>query len=151
MGKRDYAILVIGIQTGLRGIDVANLKFQDIDWNEMEIQVVQHKTGRFLRMPMEAATGNAIADYILHGRPDSDSPFIFLTTTLPHRPLAYGVTSTIAKKYILKARIDRSSVARRGYHSFRRSFGAGLLQSEVSLALLSELLGHSNIDSSRPL
>ena len=150
MGKRDYAILVIGIQTGLRGIDVVNLKFQDINWSEMEIQVVQHKTGKFLRVPMEAATGNAIADYILHGRPDSDSRFIFLTTTSPHRPLAYGVTSTIATKYILKAEINRSSVTRRGYHSFRRSFGAGLLRSEVSLALLSELLGHSNIDSSKP-
>lgn len=32
LGKRDYAIMLLAFDTGLRGIDIIKLKTQDIDW-----------------------------------------------------------------------------------------------------------------------
>ena len=41
IGKRDYAILMIALWTGLRGVDILDLKRSDIDWNRKVINVVQ--------------------------------------------------------------------------------------------------------------
>lgn len=150
IGKRDYAMMLLAIQTGLRVVDISSLTFQNIDWHRAEIHVVQHKTGRALSMPMEPAVGNAIADYILNGRPKGECSFVFLSKDPPYRRLHNRSASSIVSRYMKKCGIDRESIPRRGFHSFRRSFGARLLQSEIPLEMLSEMLGHSSIDSSKP-
>jgi site-specific recombinase XerD len=43
VGKRDYAIQMIALWTGLRGVDILGLKRSDIDWNRKVIKVVQRK------------------------------------------------------------------------------------------------------------
>lgn len=43
-GKRDFAILMLASVTGIRAIDIANLKLTDINWREMTIHFIQHKT-----------------------------------------------------------------------------------------------------------
>ena len=43
-GKRDYAILILAFQTGLRSCDIANLKRQDVCWHTNEIKIAQAKT-----------------------------------------------------------------------------------------------------------
>jgi integrase len=53
-------------------------------------------------------------------------------------------------RYMQRTGIDKSDIPRRGFHSFRRSFGAGLLESEIPLDMLSELLGHTHMDSAKP-
>lgn len=150
VGKRDYAMMLLAIQTGLRVVDISGLEFQNIDWHSSEIHAVQHKTGRALSVPMEPAVGNAIADYILNGRPECECPFVFLSKDAPYRRLHNRSASSIVCRYMKKCGMDRESIPRRGFHSFRRSFGARLLQSEIPLEMLSEMLGHSNIDSSKP-
>ena len=32
LGKRDYAILLLAKKTGIRTIDIANLRFDNLDW-----------------------------------------------------------------------------------------------------------------------
>lgn len=150
VGKRDYAMMLLAVQTGLRVIDISNLTFQNIDWRESVLKLVQHKTGQPLSMPMEPEVGNAIADYILNGRPECECSYIFLTKNPPYRKLHNRSASSIVSRYIQKCGIDQETIPRRGFHSFRRSFGARMLQSEVPLEMLSELLGHSNIDSTKP-
>ncbi|MCI8678365.1 MAG: tyrosine-type recombinase/integrase [Lawsonibacter sp.] len=71
-GKRNYAIVMLAYGTGLRGCDIVNLKFENIDWKTGEIRLTQEKTNIPLVLPLDTATGNAIAEYILHGRPECD-------------------------------------------------------------------------------
>lgn len=149
-GKRDYAIMLTAIQTGLRAVDIVNLKRQNIDWRNYEIRIIQSKTGHPLSLPLEYETGNAIADYLLNERPKCDLPFIFLCGNRPYRPLKNRSASAMISRYMQRAGIDKSDIPRRGFHSFRRSFGAGLLESEISLDMLSELLGHTHMDSAKP-
>lgn len=72
LGKRDYAMMLLAYNTGLRGVDITNLRFNNIDWNNGEIRLIQQKTGIPIALPLDNETGNAIVDYILNGRPDSD-------------------------------------------------------------------------------
>ncbi len=148
VGKRDYAIMTIAIQTGLRAIDIKNLKYENIDWYANEIRIVQHKTNRPLSLPLKAESGNALADYILNGRPESDLPYIFLCVKPPFRSLSNYTISHIVAQHMVNANIPKDT--RRGSHSFRRTFGKGLLESEVSADMLSELLGHTNLNSAKP-
>ena len=144
IGKRDYAMMVLAAQSGLRACDVVRLELGSIDWRTREIRLVQHKTGEPLSLPLEAESGNAIADYILNGRPDSALPNIFLCHTGVLRPLDARSASGVVSKHMKLAGIPAK---RRAFHALRRTFGTRLLQNEVSFELIQQLLGHRDMDS----
>jgi len=77
IGKRNYAIILLACGTGLRGIDIVKLKLSDIDWKSGEISIIQSKTGKPVKLPINGQISNAIADYILNGRPKSNCLNIF--------------------------------------------------------------------------
>ena len=144
IGKRDYAMMVLAAQTGLRACDVVRLELGSIDWRAREIRLVQHKTGEPLFLPLEAESGNAIADYILNGRPDSTHPNIFLCHTGVIRPLDARSASSVVSKHMRLAGIPAK---RRAFHALRRTFGTRLLQHEISFELIQQLLGHRDMNS----
>ena len=144
IGKRDYAMMVLAAQSGLRACDVVRLELGSIDWRAREIRLVQHKTGGPLSLPLEAESGNAIADYILNGRPDSTFPNIFLCHTGVIRPLDARSASGVVSKHMKLVGIPAK---RRAFHALRRTFGTRLLQNEVSFELIQQLLGHRDMDS----
>lgn len=148
IGKRDYAIMLLGKQTGLRACDVTKLKRENIDWRLREIRIVQVKTEVPLTLPLPVESGNAIADYLLEARPDNNSPYIFLSTSRPHNPLS--TVGTIMRRYIKKAGVCGEIAPRSGFHSFRRAYGRHLLEAQTSLDMLGELLGQLDMDSAKP-
>lgn len=150
VGKRDYAMLLLARYTGLRAVDVIHLRLRDIDWHKNEISIIQHKTLRPLILPLENIVGNAIADYILNARPKSDSQRIFLRTRAPYEPLGHGNGTVIVRKYAKKAGVSLQSGGPKGFHSFRRSIGVNMLSADVPLATISEVLGHSSSNSTKP-
>ena len=77
-GRRDYAIFLLAVRTGMRASDISGLKLSDICWTEKTIRVVQKKTKVTLLLPLPIDAGNAIADYILHSRPRTDNPYVFV-------------------------------------------------------------------------
>jgi len=149
-GKRDYAILILAKYTGLRAIDILNLKFDEIDWHKFEVKLIQHKTGHPLILPLETRVCNAIADYILNGRPKSDLPFIFLRSRNPYLPLKSWSGYSIVKRNAAKVGITWSKEENKGLHSFRRSLGSWMLEAEVSIDTIKEVLGHRNRNSTKP-
>ena len=144
IGKRDYAMMILAAQSGLRACDVVRLELGSIDWRARKIRLVQHKTGEPLSLPLEPESGNAIADYILNGRPDSTLPNIFLCHTGTIRPLDARSASGGVSKHMRLAGIP---ARRRAFHALRRTFGTRLLQNEVSFELIQQLLGHRDMDS----
>jgi site-specific recombinase XerD len=143
--KRDYAMMALAANTGLRFVDIGNLKLTDIDWRSNTINVVQHKTGQSNTLPLETEVGNAIADYILNARPQCTSPYIFLKTFAPYTKLKSG--SHIVRRYLPS--ID-SGITPIGFHSFRRGMGTRMLESDIDVSIISQVLGHSEADSIKP-
>lgn len=150
VGIRDYAIFILAIHTGLRAIDICCLQLKDIDWHKNEIRIVQSKNKRLLVLPLEATVGNAIADYILNSRPECVSPYIFLRQMRPYGKLNNRGMSAIASRYIDKSGIENNFKLRKGFHSFRRALGTNMLKSGVCMYTISEVLGHTDPDSSKP-
>lgn len=67
--KRNKAICLLLLETGLRSVDVCNIKLSDIDWNKDIIYIKQQKTRIALNIPLRYSYGNTIVDYILNERP----------------------------------------------------------------------------------
>lgn len=128
-GKRDYAIIHLAAHTGLRCVDILNLKLMDIDWKKNEIHVIQRKTGHPLTLPFEPETGKVLADYILSGRPNTDSPYVFLRIELPYTKLSEtAITTNILEKYMRKAGINHQPRDGKSFHGLRRSMGTWMLK-----------------------
>lgn len=145
-GKRDYAIILLGYGTALRGIDICRIRLNDIDWAKGSISILQSKTRKPIEVALNATMMNALADYILNSRPECDIPEVFLTVKAPVRRLKEKLTS-IMERYCEKA--DIKKITRRSFHSLRRSFETGLISNGVSLELTSQIAGHANINSDK--
>lgn len=143
IGKRDYAMMLLAYNTGLRGVDIANLRFNDIDWSNNEIRFIQQKTEIPIALPFDNETGNAIVDYILNGRPKCDCSNIFLRTVKPYISLNSRSLWTVFSKYSLPA-LSENYTGKHGPHAFRRSIGARMLEAGVPCEIMSDVLGHSS-------
>jgi len=150
IGKRDYAMMMLAAQTGLRAVDILKLNRSDIDWRKREINITQSKTGEPLCLVLEIESGNAIYDYLINARQKCDAPNVFIRAEYPLRALNPGAAQGIIKKYMATAGIEPEAHQKYGFHSFRRAFGTRLLESGTPIHLLSQLLGHIELDSAKP-
>jgi integrase len=120
----------------------------DIHWKSNTIEIVQAKTHQPLVLPLLTDVGNAIADYILTGRPDSQQPYIFLRGRAPYQKMAgHSTCYAISRKMMKEARIRQGEGERKGFHCLRHSVAARLLAEETPLPIISSILGHRNQDS----
>jgi integrase len=146
MGKRDYAIMILGANTGLRAGDIARLKLRDIDWTNNEIRIIQGKTNSPLALPLTPLVGNAIANYILGGRPLSTSPYVFLRVLAPFQEFRDGVSvACIFRRYLKKAGIEHKIGDGRTFHGLRRTLATHLVVNDVPVTTVAQILGHRSI------
>ena len=149
IGKRDYAILMIALWTGLRGVDILDIKRSDIDWNRKVINVVQSKTVVGIQTELSPGVGNAIADYILNGRPETDSQYIFVRHRRPHDRLSGFTCNDIMVRSLCKAGISHEAWDGKSFHALRRTFGTRLVRAGVPILSVGEMLGHANPNSAK--
>jgi len=149
IGKRDYAIIMLTLWTGLRGVDILDLKRSDIDWNRKMINVVQSKTVVGIQTELSPGVGNAIADYILNGRPETDSPYIFVRHRRPHDRLSDTTGKDIMVRSLSEAGISHEAWDGKSFHALRRTFGTRLVRAGVPIRSVGEMLGHANPNSAK--
>ena len=141
-GKRDYAIIMLAVVTGLRAVDIKRLKLTDIDWRRGEINLIQSKTGQNLQLPLTADIGEALHDYILNGRQKVKEPEVFLRHFPPYRAFADAMAiGHIYDEYREAAGYARKAFDGKGFHSSRRTVGTSLVTSDIKLTDAAQLLG----------
>ena len=99
-----YAILLLLATYGLRGREVAALTLDDIDWRRERLAIPERKAGHSTAFPLSGAAGQALADYLRHGRPDSTDRHVFFRAMAPVRPIGTDAVSGCARRYLLRAR-----------------------------------------------
>jgi integrase len=139
----------LAVWTGLRCCDIVALRLEEIDWHHDEIRLVQAKTSTPLLLPLSAAAGNAVAEWILHGRPDCDAPEVFVRLQAPFVKLESSTGSTLMRRRLTPAGIDHVAGDGKSFHALRRTAGTRLIESGAGLPLAAQILGHARIDSSR--
>ncbi len=146
-GKRDLAIILLAYCTGLRGIDIRRLRLTDIDWRGQSVTLTQSKNHEPITCVLNGETMNALADYVLEGRPDCGLEEVFVTCLAPYRPLAANL------HHMLDKRCEAAGVAKvplRAFHSLRRSFETVMVSRGVPVETASQMMGHKTVEEDKP-
>jgi integrase/recombinase XerD len=146
MGLRDYAILQLLAVYGLRAGEISRLRLEDVDWRGDALHIRRSKTGDHSRLPLFETVGEALIDYLRHGRPETDVREIFVRTRAPYVPMV-RIYSEVCRR-IEAAGITLSG--KRGPHIFRHARAVSLLRASVPRKLIGDVLGHRSTESTIP-
>lgn len=138
-GRRDYAMLLLLVTYGLRGREVAALTLDDIDWKRERLAVPERKAGHSTAFPLSAVVGEALLDYLRHGRPSSEDRHVFFRAVAPRRPVGAAAVSSMARHYLLTAGVE---VPRPGSHTLRHSAVQRLVDANFDLKTIGDFVGH---------
>ena len=149
-GIRNYAIVLLLVETGLRSSDICAITFEDIDWEKSLLHLTQYKTGGQVEIPLLSNAGNAIIEYLKKARPHSDLRNIFLRLSPPFSSLTPHQVRNIVGEYIRKAGVNENVPKRKaGSHVLRHSLAGRLLQENTPLPVISGVLGHASSESTK--
>lgn len=143
IGKRDYAIILIANRLGIRSGDIVELGFTDFNHNKRSIDFEQFKTKRDHSLPLLAEIEEAVNDYVVNGRPSSDSEKIFLMSYAPFYPLGSSAIYGIITKYFILADVKISN-RKHGAHALRASLSTDLVNNGFSYEQTSDIVGHKD-------
>ena len=146
-GKRDYTILLLFIETGIRSSDLRNLKISDIQWDKNLITFTQYKTKIQNFLTISDNLKFALIDYLKNERPKSSSTYLFIT---PKSSGQYAASSIhqIVSSYFIKGNIDISK-RHHGPHALRHSLANNLLSSNAPMHVIKNVLGHKNLNTTQ--
>jgi integrase/recombinase XerD len=146
-GKRDYAMILLACCLGIRCTDIKNLRMENFRWEEKKLVFMQSKTRQTLSLPLTPVVGWAVIDYLKYGRPKIDSPYLFVKHMAPFGPFSESDHLTqLIKRYMELAHLPTLK-KRRGMHSLRHTMASMLLENDTPLAIISDILGHVDTDS----
>jgi site-specific recombinase XerD len=145
IGKRNYAILILLSRLGIRALEVARLRLDDINWPEGSVQIRAGKSHRERLLPLPEDVGQALLDYLRHGRPTTRYRELFLEHAAPYQPLRTASAIThLVQRLLKKAGIERRSS---GAHLFRHTAASQLVNRGASFKEIADILGHRSLQT----
>jgi integrase/recombinase XerD len=137
VGLRDYAVIVCLHRLGLRCAETAGLMLDDIDWETATLSI-HGKGGRTDRLPLPVDVGQALVDYLRHGRPDTSSRAVFVRAYAPFTALGRSGLSCIVARAARRAGLGIVHAHRLRHTAATRTLNAG-----ASLEEVAQLLRHA--------
>ncbi len=147
-GKRDFVVVLLAAELGIRSGDIVRLKISDIHWEHDTIEFIQHKTKIFNQLPLLENIKYALIDYLKNERPESELEYIFIGIKNGGKPLTNTCIHQIVSKYFKKAGVDISE-RKHGPHAMRHSLASSMLHNNTPMHVIKEILGHSSINTTR--
>src|SRR3546814_20101379 len=108
---------------GLRCAEVVKLRLDDLDWSNGIMRIARTKTHFTDSLPLLAATGDAIADYLRHERSKTSNRAIFVRHVAPYDvPTKAGAAKPAGTEAFVQTGLDpthsyadrKSGVQRKG-------------------------------------
>jgi len=144
LSSRNYAVIQLILQTGLRISELINLQWRDLLLYERSgsVRVVDGKGHRERVIPLNSSARKAVSSYIENKEYDSTTPVFLSKHGKIHTPRALQkVVSNLATK----ANINRIRVTP---HVLRHTFATNYLRANPGCLIeLATLLGHESLDT----
>jgi site-specific recombinase XerD len=140
-GARDYAVLLLLARLGLRAVEVARLRLDDLDWRAGVI-MIDGKAHRRDQLPLPSNVGEAIVEHLRHRGHRCGEPRVFLTVHAPIRPLEPSGVRTIVRNACRRAGIERVPA-----HRLRHALASDLLREGASMIDIGQVLRHKQLES----
>jgi site-specific recombinase XerD len=138
----DRALFLVILRCGLRVSEVAQLKLEQIDWEQQALRVVQGK-GRKDRRVYLSPDAVASVQHCLAQHPGARAQgYVFWNRKRQTRPLSVKAIQKKMERYAKAAGITASC------HSLRHTFASNLLEHGAEVVAIRDFLGHSQLSSS---
>jgi integrase/recombinase XerC len=138
---RDYAVLQVFLQTGIRVSELANLRLEDIDFMKPAI-TVRGKGSVEREIALEKKGVHALKSY-LAVRPDSVSKRVFLNYQ------GDPISERGVRKLVVKYRKEAGITKKASCHTFRHTFATCKAEKGVPAYQLQQWLGHANLNTTQ--
>lgn len=144
-GKEMYAIICLAAFLGLRASDIVNLRFDELDWENNTISIIQQKTRQPIHLPLIDEVKFPLLDYIKYGRRTSKEDEYIFTTFYP--PYTKFKSSSSIYRVVTRA-MDIAGIEFRGRHhgphALRHSMATNMINNSAPISAISSILGHQN-------
>lgn len=141
--KRGYAIVRCALDMGLRAGEIARLLISDVDWHVGTVTLRGTKSLRQDILPLPVETGQALADYLQHERPNTSNPAIFVRCL---GGCDQPITSTAIQK-VLKRAGRRIGLKHFSAHALRHTLACRLVENGSSLKEVADVLRHRSLNT----
>jgi integrase len=119
--------------------DIVALRLDDIEWRQATLSA-RGKSRRETRLPLPQDAGDAVLDYLRHGRPKSACDRLFLTSTAPFQALSGSTVSSIVRRAL-----DIAAPSE-GANLLRHSAATAMLRGGATLDMVGAVLRHRSPD-----
>ncbi|MED2979541.1 tyrosine-type recombinase/integrase [Bacillus swezeyi] len=141
-GFRDYTIMLLLIETGVRVRELTDICVKDIRWEDSQIRI-DGKGYKERLVPIQATMTRQLRKYVqIRG----DVPNEALFVTIDNTPLTIRQVQNRLRKYGRKANIKN---VRCSPHTFRHTFAKMSVQNGADVFALQAVLGHTSLDMVR--
>jgi integrase/recombinase XerD len=147
LGLRDRAILETLYSTGIRRMEVVNLKLYDMDVDRGTLMVRQGKGKKDRMVPIGKRAIGWIEKYITEVRPrlivDPNDVTLFLTH------LGEGFTTNRLTQMV-REYVDAADIGKRGScHLFRHTMATLMLENGADVRFIQAMLGHAKLETTQ--
>ncbi len=144
LSYKERAIGSLIFYTGIRGSDVSGLTLNSLNLKHKTISFTQEKTGNPVILPLCTVVGNAIYDYCVEERPNTNNVYLFLSDDAPFHRLGKGGIEWAVIKVMAAAGIRQNKEDRKGGHIFRHRAASIMAANNIPSPVISATLGHSS-------
>jgi integrase len=142
--RRLLAMVRLALDLGLRAGEIARLELCDIGWRAGTLTLKRTKSVRQDVLPLPAATGEALAEYLRHERPTSTMVTVFVRRHAPHdQPVGVDVVRDAIGNALRHAGIPHGRS-----HSLRHTLACRLVNSGGSIKEVADVLRHRSLNTS---
>jgi integrase/recombinase XerD len=147
LGVRDRAILETLYATGMRRLEIANLKLWDVDAERGAVTIRQGKGKKDRVIPIGDRAAEWIARYIRDIRPrlvvEPDEGTLFLSNA--GEPLSLDYLTEMVRGYV-----DAANIGKRGAcHLFRHTMATLMLEGGADIRFIQAMLGHAKLETTQ--
>lgn len=136
---RNYAIFATFIYTGIRKKELLNLKYTDVDIENLSLFIRQGKGSKDRILPINYKLAEALQKYLEYRKKAYKSaPEFFTSYTYDMHFTESGIKRLVEK-------ISKTSGIKFSLHKLRHTFATLMLEGGCDIYSLSRLMGHSDI------
>ncbi|RYD06846.1 hypothetical protein N752_01590 [Desulforamulus aquiferis] len=136
-GLRDYAVMIMLLDTGLRVSEICGLTLDSIDFNEGYIKVIGKGVKERI-VPLQGKLKKVLKQYLFHRGNDIDHRYVFVT--VDNNPLSKRSIQERLEIISKKAGIN----VRTSPHTWRHTFARMYIMNGGDIFSLKQILGHSS-------
>jgi site-specific recombinase XerD len=138
----DRALFLVMLRCGLRVSEVAQLKLEQIDWEQQALHVVQGKGRKDRRVYLSPDAVTSVQQCLEQHPGAQAQGYGFWNRKRAQQPLSVKAIQKKMERFAKAAGITASC------HSLRHTFASNLLEHGAEVVAIRDFLGHSQIASS---